>query len=106
MLHPEGLTAEELAGEIYGDSVKAVTVRAEMSRLRRLLGCLLVPCPYRLVADVEADFLDVQRLVESGDIAAAARRHRGPLLARSKVPGIVAAREALERALAGAPLAA
>jgi len=106
VLHPEGLTGEQLAGEIYGDRVKAVTVRAEMSRLRRLLGCLLVSCPYRLVADVEADFLDVQRLVESGDVAAAARRYRGPLLARSRVPGIVAARGALERALPGAPLVA
>ena len=40
-LHPEGLSGEQLAVEIYGANVKAVTIRAEMSRLRRLLGCLV-----------------------------------------------------------------
>ena len=98
-LHSEGLTAEELALEIYGANVKAVTIRAEMSRLRRLLGCLLLAHPYRLLADVEADFLDVARLVRTGDLCAAAGCHPGPLLARSRVPGIVAERERLEHAL-------
>ena len=98
-LHSEGLTAEELALEIYGANVKAVTIRAEMSRLRRLLGCLLLAHPYRLVADVEADFLEVARLLRAGDLAAAARGHRGPLLARSRVPRIVAERDRLERGL-------
>ena len=70
-----------------------------MSRLRRLLGCLLLAHPYRLLADVEADFLDVARLVRTGDLCAAAGCHPGPLLARSRVPGIVAERERLERAL-------
>jgi hypothetical protein len=99
VLHPEGLTGEELAVAIYGSSEKADTVRAEMSRLRRLLGCLLVGNPYRVVADVEADFLDVERLLTSGDIAEAARRYRGPMLGRSKVPRIVEARERIEQRL-------
>ena len=43
--HPEGLSGEELALEIHGASVSAATIRAEMSRLRRLLGCLLVDRP-------------------------------------------------------------
>jgi hypothetical protein len=98
-LHPEGLTGEELAFEIYGANVKAVTIRAEMSRLRRLLGCLVVAHPYRLVADVDADFLEAERLVLAGDLDVAARRYSRPLLPRSMVPGIVAARERLERAL-------
>jgi hypothetical protein len=98
-LHPEGLTGEELALEIYGSNVKAVTIRAEMSRLRRLLGCLVLAHPYRLLADVEADFLEVGRLVRAGDLTAATRRYRGPLLERSCVPRIVEERERLERAL-------
>jgi GAF domain-containing protein len=102
-LHPEGLTAEDLALEIYGAHVKAVTIRAEMSRLRRLLGCLLLAHPYRLLADVEADFLDVGRLVRTGDLAAAAHAHRGPLLARSLVPSIVEERERLARVGRTAP---
>jgi hypothetical protein len=105
-LHPEGLTGEELAGQIYGANPKAVTIRAEMSRLRRLLGCLLLAHPYRLAADVEADFLEVERLARAGDLDAAARRYGGPLLPRSRVPGIVEARERLERALRMDALAA
>jgi hypothetical protein len=98
-LHPEGLSGEELAVEIHGAAAKAVTIRAEMSRLRRRLGCLVTANPYRLVADVDADFLEVERLLRTGDLDAATRAYRGPLLARSTVPGIVAARERLERAL-------
>jgi len=37
-LRPEGLTAEEVALELYGDASKRVAARAEMSRLRRALG--------------------------------------------------------------------
>jgi hypothetical protein len=105
-LHPEGLTGDELAVEIYGANVKAATMRAEMSRLRRLLGCLLLGHPYRLVADVEADFLEVERLARAGDLDEATRRYGGPLLPRSRVPDIVEARERLERALRAAALAA
>ena len=105
-LHPDGLRSEELAAEIHGSDVKAVTIRAEMSRLRRRLGCLLVGAPYRLVADVDADFLEVDRLLRAGDARAAARCYTGPLLPRSAVPGIVAARERLERGLRPAALVA
>jgi hypothetical protein len=105
-MHPEGLTGEELAFEIYGSNVKAVTIRAEMSRLRRLLGCLLVAAPYRLVADIDADFLEVERLLAAGDAAQAAERYPGPLLVRSTVPRIVEARERLERAVRPNRLAA
>ena len=105
-LHPDGLGSEELAAEIHGTHVKAVTIRAEMSRLRRRLGCLLVGAPYRLVAEIDADFIEVERFLRAGDVRAAARRHIGPLLPRSTVPGIVAARERLERGLRPAALVA
>jgi hypothetical protein len=98
-LHPDGVSGDELAREIYTDPTKTVTIRAEMSRLRRLLGCLVLSNPYRLVADVRADFLDVERLVRVGDVDTAVRRYTGPLLCGSSVPGIVEARERLERAL-------
>ena len=53
MLHPEGLTSRELGRELYGPNCNLVTVRAEMSRLRRLLGPLLATRPYRLEADLD-----------------------------------------------------
>jgi hypothetical protein len=44
---PSGLTASGLARELFGDEGLATTVRAEMSRLRRHLGGVVVAQPYR-----------------------------------------------------------
>ncbi|MGH2964653.1 MAG: GAF domain-containing protein [Solirubrobacterales bacterium] len=62
--HPEGLTSRELARELYGPGGKRVTVRAEMSRLRRLLGLILARSPYRLAAVVSADPEVLERVRE------------------------------------------
>jgi hypothetical protein len=104
-LHPEGLASDELALQLYGSSTQGATVRAEVSRLRRLLACRLLRNPYRLEAEVQADFLEVTRRLEAGDAAGAARHHGGPLLARSRVPRIVREREHIERRLRQAELA-
>ncbi len=64
-LHPEGMTGRELGLELYGPGFKAVTVRAEMSRLRRLLGAALAATPYRLDAEVRANF-EVELLLQRG----------------------------------------
>jgi hypothetical protein len=45
---PAGRTAAELADDLFGDPTRTVTVRAEVSRLRRTLGPLLLHQPYRL----------------------------------------------------------
>jgi GAF domain len=87
-LHPEGLTAEKLARELYGDVGKRMSVRSEMSRLRRQLGGMLAANPYRLLADVHADFLEPPWA-----------RDGGLLLPGSVVPAIVAAREELASAV-------
>ncbi len=54
---PEGLSAGELGAALHGAGGSATTARSEISRLRRLLGPALATRPYRLTADVEADFL-------------------------------------------------
>lgn len=46
--HPEGLSAAQLAAAVLGDADRTVTVRAELSRVRRALGPLLAHRPYRL----------------------------------------------------------
>jgi hypothetical protein len=46
--HPEGRSAAELSTDLFGDPSHGVTVRAEVSRLRRILGPLLAARPYRL----------------------------------------------------------
>ena len=48
-----GRTASELAQDLFDDRGRAVTVRAEMSRLRRQLGATLDHQPYRFADHVE-----------------------------------------------------
>ncbi|MDX3659159.1 transcriptional regulator [Streptomyces sp. ID05-26A] len=52
-----GLSAEALSQALYGDAEHVVTVRAEVSRLRRLLGALVETRPYRLSGDVRMTVL-------------------------------------------------
>ena len=55
-VHPQGLTAEQLAVELHVDDLPLVTVRAEMSRLRGVLGDLAPESrPYRLPHPIETD---------------------------------------------------
>ena len=86
-LHPDGLTAEQLARELYGDEGKRMSVRSEISRLRRQLGGLLGGNPYRLLSDVRADFLEPPWV--------RAREDAGVLLPGSTVSSIAAARAEL-----------
>ncbi|MFI0464574.1 GAF domain-containing protein [Saccharopolyspora sp. 5N102] len=52
-----GRTAAELAGQLFGDRTRTITVRAEMSRLRKRFGDLLDHRPYRFLADLEVTAL-------------------------------------------------
>lgn len=103
-LHPEGLGGDELLIELYEDeSVSPVTMRAELARLRRLLGPeLLRSRPYRLGEPVDADFDAVARRLESGAVAAALGGYAGPLLPRSQAPAVVRQRRRIATA-AGRP---
>ncbi|MFK0253742.1 GAF domain-containing protein [Streptomyces sp. NPDC090445] len=96
--HPDGLTGEELAIELYEDeSVSPVTLRAEMSRLRGLLGCRApLSRPYRTAAPLQADFTTVTRRLAAGAVSAALRHYAGPLLPASTAPGIVRLRRRIE----------
>jgi hypothetical protein len=50
---PAGLTAAALSARVFGDPDHLVTVRAEVSRLRRVVGALVATNPYRLAEGVE-----------------------------------------------------
>ncbi|MEP7739470.1 GAF domain-containing protein [Nocardioides sp. 31GB23] len=56
----QGTTAPALSGVLYGDAEHQVTVRAEVSRLRRVVGALVLTGPYRLAPGVRL-------LVEPGE---------------------------------------
>ncbi len=47
-----GRSAHQLSRELYGDDAHVVTVRAEISRLRRAIGALVTTDPYRLAVGV------------------------------------------------------
>lgn len=51
---PAGRTAAELADDLFADPTRTVTVRAELSRLRRLLDAVMLSGPYRLSPAVTA----------------------------------------------------
>ena len=67
---------------IAGDAA-AVTVRAELSRLRRLIGADLVGSrPYRLRGRIETDLDQVRRLLARGAVGSALERYPGRGAAR------------------------
>ena len=106
LAHPEGRTGEELGVDLYGDDVSPVTVRAELSRLRRSLGPeLLESRPYRLRAELDADFRTVIRLLERGRVAEALDEYAGPLLPGSDAPGVARLRRLVDGQLRAALLA-
>lgn len=60
-LHRDGRTAAELAQDVFGDRTRTVTVRAEMSRVRRNLASVLAHRPYRFREEVEVTVLRPDR---------------------------------------------
>ncbi|MEU8761733.1 GAF domain-containing protein [Streptomyces sp. NPDC048659] len=77
-LHPEGRSAAELAEDVFGDRSRTVTVRAEMSRVRRSLAGVLAHRPYRFSEEVEVELRGPEHPVD--------------LLPRSTAPAVLAAR--------------
>jgi hypothetical protein len=77
-LHPSGRTAAELADDLFGDPSRTVTVRAELSRLRRNLAGVLAHRPYRFSEAVEVELLRPARPLD--------------LLPHSVAPAVLASR--------------
>jgi hypothetical protein len=103
---PGGLTGDELAYLLYPDDLISSTLRAELVRLRTLLGGqVLASRPYRLTCEVTSDWAAVSAQLAAGDLAEALRHYRGPLLPRSEAPGVAELRGDLNRALRAAILA-
>ncbi len=95
---PEGMTAAELAWEMYEEDAATVTVRAEVSRLRKALpGLIASRRPYQLAAPLTVDASEVGRLLSTGTCREALARYAGPVLPASRAPGVVSARERLRR---------
>ena len=106
LAHPDGLNAEQLEVEVYAEHVNGSTLRAEMARLRTLLGPeVLASRPYRVVVDTESDWGSVRAHLAAGRVRDALQAYKGPLLPGSEAPAVVAVREAVEAQVRGAVLA-
>lgn len=99
-LHPDGLTAEQLSVHLHQHDVPLVTIRAEMSRLRRILGgAFLASRPYRVLERLETDVDELRAALDRGAFAEALDLYTGPVLPRSESPTIVALREEVRRSV-------
>ncbi|WP_246574569.1 helix-turn-helix domain-containing protein [Streptomyces genisteinicus] len=74
----EGRTAAQLAEDMFADRTRTVTVRAEMSRLRRHFAQVLAHRPYRFAEEVEVE------LVVPEDPAALLPRSTAPAVRRAR----------------------
>ncbi|MFF3560906.1 GAF domain-containing protein [Streptomyces sp. NPDC002574] len=96
-LHPRGLGADALAVRLHEHEAARVTVRAEMSRLRRLLGPhVLGSRPYRLLLPVSTDAEEVHALLARGAYRQALAAYPGTLLPGSTAPAVAEARDELD----------
>ncbi|WP_405910466.1 transcriptional regulator [Streptomyces sp. NBC_00828] len=104
-LEGRGVAGDRLAVDLSEREVPASTLRAEMTRLRAVLGpALLGSRPYALLHPVRTDFAEVAGLLAEGRVGEALARYPGPLLPRSDAPVVVEQRRALEQQLRGAVL--
>lgn len=95
--HPRGLTGDALGVLLHERDASPVTIRAEMSRMRRLLGNdLLASRPYRLLRPVRTDLDRVREHLGEGDYRQAVNVYEGHVLPRSEAPGVVEERDELQ----------
>lgn len=102
-LCPQGLNLEGLHQALYGErKVSMGTLKAEMSQLREILGGMLGSRPYRLLAHVEADFLQAENALDAGYTESALKLCKGVFLAKTESPFLCAWRDCLESRLSEA----
>jgi hypothetical protein len=86
---PHGLSAQALDIALHLDGAHLITVRAEINRLRRVLGAdLLASRPYRLTTRVSTDVDAVRGLLAQGRLLEALAGFAGEPLPGSDAPGI------------------
>lgn len=114
--HHAGLNATQLAHQLFGElppnhlRARLTTVRAEISRLRKILERSQYPIalasqPYRLNAQLTTDASAALTALHRGDLTSALRLVPGDVLPGSEAPGIVEIRHHLELTLREAVLA-
>lgn len=92
----DGMTSSELSIALHDDEQAQVTVRAELSRLRSVIGPIkLASRPYRLETAVDTDVAGVRADLADGRLRRAVARYRGPVLPASTAPAVEQLRDEL-----------
>lgn len=100
VLHPKGLTLDELHQALYGDkAISSSTLKSEISQLRQRLNGLIDSRPYKLLVPVQADFLELETVISAGYIDAALQRAQGVFLRLTTSPFLITWRTYLESRL-------
>jgi hypothetical protein len=100
-----GLTAGDLAVALSEEEHSRVTIRAELSRLRTLLGPVrLGSRPYRVESGLATDVATVRAQLAAGQVRQAVADYRGPVLPASTAPAVQELREELHMLLRSALL--
>lgn len=114
--HGPGLDGAELEDLLYGSGRQEATLRAELHRLRRMLagwsggtacpgGAIgLDSRPYRITGPLCIDAVLARDALRRGDLIAALGYAVGPVLPRSRAPGVVQIRQELQADLREAVL--
>jgi len=106
-MHPEGLSLSDLVDHLHGErAANPVTVKVELSRLRRKLGDQLQSRPYRLAGPVVADHVALLDALRAGQLHAATRAYSSPFLGRSSAAGVEDTRRYIDVAIRKAVLEA
>jgi len=101
-----GLTSAELAVGLSEAEHSPVTVRAELSRLRTLLGPVrLASRPYRVEGGLDTDVATVRGHLAAGRLRQAVADYPGPVLPASTAPAVHELREHLHALVRSALLA-
>lgn len=101
-MHPGGLTCERLHDLQCGGLGESNTTKVAVSRLRKELP--VSTSPYRLTVPFKADFIEVSKLLDAGELQKALNLYTGPFLPESDAPAIVEHRQYLEESLRQAAL--
>lgn len=92
----DGMTTAELGVALSDDEQAQVTIRAELSRLRSVLGPIeLASRPYRLRNAIETDVSAIREDLAAGRLRTAVARYRGPVLPSSMAPAVEQLRDEL-----------
>jgi len=102
--HKEGLSAQVLASALYGDDTSIVTVRAEITRVKKILeahdcGFTMESRPYRLAGHFDTDVHRVLSFLDRGAHRVALAKYAGQVLPSSCAPGVEEIRSTLKARL-------